>query len=685
VTHAASHPLGPSLRPDGVAFSVYAAKAMAVDLLLFDAPDAAAPARTIALDPVADRTGPYWHTFVPGIGAGQVYAWRADGPWAPERGLRFDGRLALLDPYAPGVAVPSGYRRAPVPAPDGSYAAALKSVVVDLDAYDWEGDAPLHRAMRDTVIYEAHLRGMTADPSSGVPAAERGTYRGLIHKLPYLVELGVTAIELLPVYAFDRLAAPAGLVNHWGYQPISWFAPHPGYATRPDAQVAMDELRDLVKACHRAGLEVILDVVYNHTAEGGPDEPTFSLRGLANDDYYTLDTDRSRYVDATGCGNTVDAGSAVARRMILDSLRFWVRELHVDGFRFDLAAVLARDSAGQPAAHPAAILDIDTDPVLAGTKLIAEPWDAGGLYLVGGFQGDRWVEWNGRFRDDVRSFVKSDPGKAAALGQRLLGSPDLYGERERTAPSTVNFVTCHDGMTLNDLVTYDRKRNAANGEGGRDGTDDDRSWGCGADGPTDDPAIEALRARQVRNLLALTALSVGVPMLLMGDEARRTQGGNNNAYCHDDPTTWLDWTLVEREAALVADTRALLGLRRRLQALLLVDHGLPLREALHAARVAWSGVELGEPDLGDASRSLALTVHGPGGAMHLIANAYWEPLSFAVPPDGDGAPWRVVLDTTRPGGRIVATGAQAPVAGPRVDVGARSVVVLVKDDAEGRG
>jgi glycogen operon protein len=325
--------------------------------------------------------------------------------------------------------------------------------------------------------------------------------------------------------------------------------------------------------------------------------------------------------------------------------------------------------------------DIDTDPILAGTKLIAEPWDAGGPYLVGGFAGDRWVEWNGRFRDDVRSFVKGDPGRVPSLGQRILGSPDLYGERERTAPSTINFITCHDGMTLNDLVTYDRKRNEANGEANRDGTDDDRSWGCGADGPTDDPAIEVLRARQVRNLLALTALSVGVPMLLMGDEARRTQHGNNNAYCHDDESTWFDWSLVEREADLVADVRALLRLRRRLQALLLVDHGLPLREALREARVRWSGVVLGEPDLADASHSLALTIHGPGGAIHLIANAYWEPLAFAVPPEGRGAPWRIALDTCRPPGRIVADGQAAPAIKASVAVGARSIVVLVKDAA----
>ncbi len=400
----------------------------------------------------------------------------------------------------------------------------MKSVVVDTGAYDWEGDRPLGHTWRETIVYEAHLAGFTADPSSGVPAARRGTYAGFIDRIPYLVELGITAVELLPVFAFDRLAAPAGLVNYWGYQPVSFFAPHAAYASATGPTAAVDEFRDLVKALHRVGIEVILDVVYNHTAEVGADGPTFSFRGLANDDYYILDG-AGGFVDDSGTGNTFNANRPIVRRLIIDSLRYWVQEMHVDGFRFDLAAVLSRDEAGQPMVDPPALWDIETDPVLAGTKLIAEAWDAGGLYQVGSFVGERWVEWNGRFRDDVRSFVKGDRDTVPAIMQRFLGSPDIYGHKRREPQASVNFVTCHDGFTLNDLVSYDAKHNEANGEGNRDGNDQNLSWNCGVEGPTSDPAIEALRARQVRNFLALDLLAMGAPMLLMGDEVRRTQLG----------------------------------------------------------------------------------------------------------------------------------------------------------------
>jgi glycogen operon protein len=674
-----SAPIGPTLLPEGVAFSVFAPAAEAVELLFFDAAEDDRPARTIGHDVRSDRTGPWWHTVVPGIGSGQVYAYRVSGPFEPSRGQRFDDRRILLDPYGRGVAVPSGYRRETGDPEPGAVAGALKSVVVDTERYDWEGDRPLQRPFRETVIYEAHVRGMTAHPSSGVAASERGTYRGLTSRIPYLRDLGITAIELLPVFAFDRLAAPAGLINYWGYQPISFFAPHPAYGSRPEAQAVLDEFRDMIKAFHAADIEVILDVVFNHTAECGPDGPTFCWRGFANDSYYTLAADPSQYLDATGTGNTLDAGDPVVRRMVLDSLRYWVTTMHVDGFRFDLAAALSRARSGGQSADAPLIRDIETDPVLAGTKLIAEAWDAGGLYQVGTFAGERWCEWNGRFRDDVRSFVKSDPGFAGALAQRILGSPDLYAERAGPAARSIDFVTCHDGMTLRDLVTYAHKRNDANGEGGRDGTDDDRSWDCGVDGPTDDPDVQRLRARQARNFLALTLLSLGVPMLLMGDEVGRSQGGNNNAYCHDDETTWFDWSLVEREADLLAFTRGLIGARRRLASLLGDGPAPTLVELISASRVTWSGVEIGRPDLGPDSRSIALTLHVPGAALHLIANAWWEALDFELPDrDGGLQPWRRVLDTSLDSPDDLIAYAAAPVVPEeRYPVGPRSVVCLV--------
>ena len=679
-----SYPLGASLGPGGVNFSVYSRNATGLDLLLFDAVDDLAPSRVVSLDPRGDRTADYWHVFVPGLRPGQLYAFRATGPWAPEAGQRFDASAVLLDPHGRAVAVPAAYRRR-ASGPPGSGATddplpAMKSAVADLAAYDWEGDRPIGRPFRETVIYEAHLRGFTADASSGVESERRGTYAGFIEKIPYLQALGVTAVELLPVFQFDRLAAPAGRTNHWGYQPISFFAPHGAYSSRPGALAAVDEFRDLVKALHRAGLEVILDVVFNHTAEGGGDGPTFAFRGLANDAYYILEDDRSRYADYTGTGNTLNANHPVVRALIRDSLRHWVREMHVDGFRFDLAAVLSRDESGRPMSDPPTLWDIDKDPVLAGTKLIAEAWDAGGLYQVGSFVGDRWVEWNGRFRDDARAFVKGDPGLVRTIGQRITGSPDIYGARERDPQQGVNFVTCHDGFTLNDLVSYDAKHNEANGEGNRDGTDQNLSWNCGVEGPSDDPEVERLRERQMKNLLTIELISVGVPMLLMGDEVRRTQAGNNNGYCLDDPSGWFDWTGVERHATMLRFVTKLVDGRRGLSRLLDLPQDVTLLEMLESAAVEWSGVRIGEPDLGDASRSLALTVRGGHIDLHLILNAYWEALDFELPPGPDGpAAWRRIVDTSLDSpDDVVEMRAAIPIDAGSYRAGPRSTVVLAK-------
>jgi glycogen operon protein len=688
IAPSATPAIGPVLWRDGVSFSVYAPNATGLQILTFAGAEAGRPDRVVTFDHGRDRTGAWWHTFVPGLGAGQVYALRAAGPSDRERGLRFDERCLLLDPYGKAVAVPVGYRREIGEPTAGADARALKSVVVDTAGYDWEGDRPLGRTLRETIIYEAHVRGMTAHPNSGLPDDVRGTYHGLESRIPYLQGLGITAIELLPVFAFDALAAPAGLVNYWGYQPVSFFAPHPAYARRPDAQAVVDEFRDMVKAFHRAGIEVILDVVFNHTAEGGVDGPTFCWRGLADEAYYTRAADGG-YLDASGTGNTLDAGNPIVRRMVLDSLRYWVSTMHVDGFRFDLAAVLSRGSDGRPNLDAPLIRDIETDPELAGTKLIAEAWDAGGLYQVGTFAGERWCEWNGRFRDDVRSFVKGDAGLARALALRILGSPDIYGARGLAPGRSVDFVTCHDGFTLDDLVSYAYKRNEANGEGGRDGGNDDRSWDGGVDGPSDDPEVERLRSRQVRNFLAITLLSVGVPMLLMGDEVRRTQGGNNNAYCHDDQTSWFDWSLVERHADLLGFTSRLIAARRR-AATLLGDVGdRSLVDVLADADVRWSGVEVGRPDLGPESRSIALTMHTSAGALHLICNAWWEPLDFALPELGAVAEtWRPLLDTSLEPSAGPLTYEQAPpLTGDRYRVGPRSVVCLAarhRTTTEGR-
>jgi isoamylase len=677
-------PLGATRTADGVNFSVYSKHATGLDLLLFDVADDEKPSRAIRLDPRVNRSGEYWHVQVPGLDAGQLYAYAADGPWMPEQALRFDPSNVLLDPYGRGVAVPDSYR----PAPAGDKArnvAAMKSVVIDPSAYDWEGDRPLHRPFRETIVYEAHLAGFTADPSSGVSAERRGTYLGFIEKIPYLVDLGVTAVELLPVFQFDRFAAPDGLINYWGYQPISFFAPHQQYAVSRSGHGPADEFRDLVKALHRAGLEVILDVVYNHTAELGADGPTFSYRGLADDDYYLHATDRSQYADYSGTGNTLNANGTIVRRMIVDSLRYWVETMHVDGFRFDLAAVLSRDETGARLADPPTLWDIETDPALAGTKVIAEAWDAGGLYEVGSFVGDRWVEWNGIFRDDVRAFVKGDRGKARAVALRFLGSPDVYGPRDREPEVSLNFVTCHDGFTLNDLVSYDVKHNEANGEGNRDGSDQNLSWDCGVEGPTTDAGVEALRLRQVKNFLAMEMLALGAPMLLMGDEVRRSQGGNNNAYCHDDPLAWFDWSGVERHAEILRFTRLLTQARRRLVAAYAEGDGVGLVDLLRNAEVEWHGVRLGAPDLSDESHSVALTAHADAGSIHLIFNAFWDELVFELPAPRAGLErWRRIVDTSLdPPDDIVADIDEARTCDGAYRAAARSVVVLVARSAQG--
>jgi glycogen operon protein len=674
-----SDPIGATLVPGGLNVSVYAKRATALELLLFDRADADEPSRVITLDPERNRSGPFWHALVPGVSAGQVYAYRADGPSEPERGLRFDGRRILLDPYGRGLAVPGAYRRATGDPATGDVGRAMKSVVVDGAGYDWEGDKPLDRPFADTVIYEAHLRGFTANPNSGVAPELRGTYAGFIERIPYLVDLGITAVELLPIFAFDALDAPSGHTNYWGYQPVSFFAPHPAYASRPGAQAAIDEFRELVKALHRAGLEVILDVVYNHTAEGGSDGPTFCYRGLANDDYYTLEpTDRSRYADYTGTGNTLNANASIVRRLILDSLRYWVSEMHVDGFRFDLASVLSRDEDGRPIPRPPILWDIQNDPILAGTKLIAEAWDAAGLYQVGSFAGDRWVEWNGRFRDDVRSFAKGDGGKAWAVAQRLLASPDIYAHLGREPQKTINFVTCHDGFTLNDAVSYDQKHNEANGEANRDGNDQNLSWNCGIEGETDDPEIEALRQRQIKNLLTLELLAIGVPMLTMGDEVRRTQHGNNNAYCQDSALSWFDWELVQKHTDVRRFCQRLIAGRRRAQELIDAPDDVTLTELLQQSRVDWHGVRLGEPDLGDASRTIALTLWGRAIVLHVILNAYWDPLEFEIPAIETGmARWHRIIDTSLASPDDFTAASDAPtVDGPTYAAGSRSVVVL---------
>lgn len=680
-TKGRSFPVGATLSRAGVNFSVFSRSASAIDLLFFDRVDDAQPVRVIPIDPYINRTYHYWHAFVPGAQAGQIYAYRVYGPFDPVRGLRFDPSKTLLDPYGRGVAVPRNYsREAARRKGDNTTATAMKSVVVDPRVYDWEGDAPPRTPSSRTIVYEMHVRGFTRHPNSGVHEDIRGTYAGLIEKLPYLRDLGITAVELLPVFQFDAQDCPKGLTNYWGYAPVSFFAPHQAYSSRQDPLGPTDEFRDMVKALHRAGIEVILDVVFNHTAEGGHDGPTLSFRGFDNDAYYILESDRSRYANYSGTGNTLNANHPIVRRMIVDSLRYWVGEMHVDGFRFDLASILSRDSSGQLMSTPPVLWDIESDPVLAGTKLIAEAWDAAGLYQVGSFIGDSWKEWNGRFRDDVRSFFRAELDSVVRFSDRLLGSPEIYSHKQREAEQSVNFVTCHDGFTLNDLVSYQDKHNEANLEDNRDGGNDNRSWNCGIEGPTDDPVVERLRNHQVKNFFTATILSVGMPMILMGDEIRRTQHGNNNDYCHDDANNWMDWSLLKKHADVHRFVKLLIA-RRLLRDVEAEQQRKSLSQFLREARKAWHGVKPGQPDWSDWSHSLAFDAELTNQKLRFywMMNAYWEPLDFELPSPDEQAMsrWRRWIDTgLGPPLDIVEWQSAPPIPDRTYRVEARSVVVL---------
>jgi glycogen operon protein len=640
-------PLGATIVPGGVNFSLFCKNGTAVELFLFDDVEAITPSKIIKLDPKRNRTDQYWHVFVPGLTSGQLYAYRIDGPSDPANGHRYDPSSILLDPYANVVAVPEKYNRRPNAAEKTSGTPAMKSAVADLSLYDWENDKPIERPFAETVIYEMHAAGFTLNPNSNIEEAKRGKYKGLIEKIPYLKELGVTAVELLPVFQFDAQDSPEGMINYWGYSPVSFFAPHQGYSSSKDYMKALDNFRDMVKALHRAGIEVILDVVFNHTAEGNHEGPSFCYRGIDNSVYYILEKDKQFYSNFSGTGNTLNANQPIVRRMIIDSLRFWASEMHVDGFRFDLASILSRDEKGTAIENPPVLWDIDSDPELAGTKLIAEAWDAAGLYQVGSFAGDRWKEWNGVFRDDLRRFMRGDENILSQLVTRLIGSPDIYSHRNRGPEQSINFVTCHDGFTLSDLVSYNQKHNEANKEDNRDGNDDNCSYNFGVEGPTDDPAIEAMRNRQVKNFLALTLLAIGTPMILMGDEVRRTQNGNNNAYCQNNELSWFDWSLLDKHADILRFTKKLVDIRLQ-RDMSQVQYEMTLNQLLDKSTIHWHGVKLNAPDWSPKSHSIAITVESLGGkmTMHFMLNAYKEALEFELPEPAPGLQWKRWIDTS---------------------------------------
>ncbi|MGD9329498.1 MAG: isoamylase, partial [Cyclobacteriaceae bacterium] len=515
-----SYPLGARAYDHGVNFSVFSRNAAYIELLLFDHVDQPVPTRIIRLDPDLHRTFYYWHVFIEGLLPGQIYAFRVYSSKSTEKWNQFDSRKILTDPYAKAIVSPKKYSRQAAIDPGDNCEQAMKGVVTPQDNYDWEGDEPLNIPYSESIIYELHVKGFTRHESSGVSPEKRGTYAGLVEKIPYLKQLGITAVELMPVYQFDEQDAQGDLTNYWGYSPINFFSIHNGYGYEKDPLKLIHEFKDMVKAFHKAGIEVILDVVFNHTAEAGKNGPVFNMKGFGNDSYYLLRS-KGEYRDYTGCGNTLNANHSILRRMIRHSLRYWAEEMHIDGFRFDLASVLSRDEYGKPLKNPPVLWEIESVPSLAHVKLIAEAWDAGGLYQVGSFIGEKWAEWNGQYRDDVRKFVKGEKGIVKKLASRILGSPDIYPDPDREPNRSINFITCHDGFTMNDLVSYNEKHNDANLEDGRDGSSFNDSWNCGIEGPTESQDIESLRLKQIKNFFTILFISQGTPMLSMGDEIRR--------------------------------------------------------------------------------------------------------------------------------------------------------------------
>jgi glycogen operon protein len=668
-----------------VNFSLFSQRATAVELLLFRRFDDPEPAQVIRLHAQLNKTFFYWHVFVHGITGGQLYAYRVHGPYDPSQGHRFNGNKVLLDPYSKGVVYGKNWSRDEAVAPGSNVRSSMKSLVIDTDVYDWEGvTAPDHHPA-DSIIYEAHVRGFTRHPSSGV--ANPGTFDGLVEKIPYLKELGVTTLELLPVHAFDATENPRvnpetgePLANFWGYNSICYFAPHRGYYIEDWERMGyLTGFRDMVKAMHRAGIEVILDVVFNHTSEGDERGPTISFRGIENSVYYLLGEDRSKYLDYTGCGNTVSCNHPISRRMILDALRYWVTVMHVDGFRFDLASILSRDESGKPMPNPPLLWEIESEPVFHKTKIIAEAWDAAGLYQVGCFPGERWAEWNGRYRDDIRRFVRGDEGLVGSVAARVTGSADMYQHMGRRPYQSINFITCHDGFTLSDLVSYERKHNRANGEDERDGTNENLSANYGTEGPAD-AETEALRAKQIRNFLAILLVSQGTPMLLAGDEIRRTQGGNNNAFCQDNAVSWIDWSLLEKEKDLFRFTKLMIQFRKDHPALRRHTYGWGQMNEHGFYEINWHGVKLGQPDWSAPSRSLAFTLAGFGSesSIHIMMNMWTEGLEFELPKLGQGLVWARSIDTSRASPEdIVHPDCEPWLEDGTYRVSARSVVVLI--------
>lgn len=693
---------GATLYSEGCNFVLFSKHATAIYLMLFDKYEDAKPAHKIKLDTRLNKTGDVWHIFIANIKQGQYYGYAVDGPYEPKKGHRFNVNKLLIDPYSKAVSGRYHWNKASafgyiIDDKDGdlsfctqsNFDSESKSIVINDSDFEWDRDKPLEIPMKDTIIYETHVRGLTKHPSSKV--LNPGTYLGIIEKIPYFKELGITTLELLPIQEFNELEkteknplSGEKLINYTGYSTLAFFAPDSWYGTMRDGIEAVIEFKTMVKKLHKAGIEVILDVVYNHTGEGNEYGPTLSLRGLDNSIYYMLEEGR-HYQNYSGCGNTLNCNHPVVTRLIMDSLRYWVVDMHIDGFRFDLAAILGRDKEGNWMPNHSILSEINHDPILSNTKLIAEGWDAAGLYKVGGFP-DEWAEWNGHFRDDVRRFVKGDSGTISEIAKRITGSADLYFYGNRKPYHSINFITSHDGFTLNDLVSYNKKHNIANAENDGDGDNNNLSWNCGVEGDTDDLDILRLRDRQKKNLFTLLMISQGTPMIFAGDEMSASKHGNNNTYCHDNQLNWLNWDLLKNNKSFFEFCKFLIAFRKKHPALRREDFftGKDLSKN-QLLDINWHGTEIDKPDWNDESNTLAFMIDGAkldtGADKHdnniyVALNNHWEAKEFELPPAGKDKQWHLVVDTYCDDGYYPEE--LAPIVNDdNITVGDRSIVVLI--------
>lgn len=658
--------LGATILKDGVNFSIYSKNASKVTLVIFEKEDDVSPSNFIELDPVVNKTGDIWHIFIKNAGEGTLYLYKVEGPYDPPKGLRFNKYKYLFDPYAKAFSSGSVFKSYNRQRSEGlagcqngeiqDFSNFPKCVVID-DNFDWEGDRPLNYPLNSTIIYETHVKGFTASETGGLSSDIAGTYKGFSQKIDYLKKLGITSVELLPVFEFDEnensnINPKTGktLVNYWGYSTIGFFAPKTSYASNKKPGMAVKEFKEMVKQLHKAGIEVILDVVYNHTAEGNEHGYTFEFRGLQNEVYYSLpQNDKQYYMNFSGCGNSVNCNHPVTYQFILDSLRYWVLQMHIDGFRFDLASILTRGQNGNPLEIPPLTNAISADPVLSKTKIIAEPWDCAGLYQLGGFPAgpdNRWSEWNGRFRDDIRRFIRGDDNTSTAAATRIAGSSDCYNHGGRSPLASINFITAHDGFTLNDLVTYNYKHNEENGENNRDGSDDNLSWNHGFEGECTNPKIETVRLKKIKNFLLYLLVSQGVPMLLGGDEMRRTQGGNNNAYCQDTPLSWFDWTLAEKNKGLVRFTSNLIQLRKEHKTFRRNQFFPESYEKGAVPDIAWFDMNAKNPDWKEQKRFLGFKLSGNNdNEFYIATNTDIYDLTITLPALPEGRKWHLVADT----------------------------------------